>query len=141
MLSVRRDGQAQTLELVLPSASLAADEFEQRTWRTLGMKLVAASKEDCQRSTSRYRGGMRVQAVRPDSPAGRQGIRAGDILVGMHVWETISKDNVQYVLNHDDFENFQPIKFFILRGGETLYGFMQVRQDAVAQAARKTERN
>ena len=141
MLSVRRDGQAQTLELVLPSASLVADEFEQRTWRTLGMKLVAASKEDCQRSTSRYRGGMRVQAVRPDSPAGRQGIRAGDILVGMHVWETISKDNVQFVLNHGDFDSFQPIKFFILRGGETLYGFMQVRQDAVAQAARKTERN
>jgi serine protease Do len=140
-VSVRRDGQAQTLELVLPSASLVADEFEQRTWRTLGMKLVAASKEDCQRSTSRYRGGMRVQAVRPDSPAGRQGIRAGDILVGMHVWETISKDNVQFVLNHGDFDSFQPIKFFILRGGETLYGFMQVRQDAVAQAARKTERN
>ena len=140
-VSVRRDGQAQTLELVLPSASLAADEFEQRTWRTLGMKLAPASKEECQRSTSRYRGGMRVQAVRPDSPAGRQGIRAGDILVGMHVWETISKDNVQFVLNHDDFENFQPLKFFILRGGETLYGFMQVRQDAVAQAARKTERN
>ncbi len=141
LVNVRRDGQDQTLELVLPSASLATDEFEQRTWRTLGMKLVSASKEDCQRSTSRYRGGMRVQAVRPDSPAGRQGIRAGDILVGMHVWETISKDNVQYVLNHDDFEKFQPIKFFILRGGETLYGFMQVRQDAVAQAGRNTERN
>jgi serine protease Do len=140
-VSVRRDGQAQTLELVLPSASLAADEFEQRTWRTLGLKLAPATKEECQRSTSRYRGGMRVQAVRPDSPAGRQGIRAGDILVGMHVWETISKDNVQFVLNHDDFDSFQPIKFFILRGGETLYGFMQVRQDAVAQAARKTERN
>jgi len=141
LVSVRRDGQDQTLELVLPSASLAADEFEQRTWRTLGMKLAPASKEECQRSTSRYRGGMLVQAVRPDSPAGRQGIRAGDILVGMHVWETISKDNVQFVLNHDDFETFQPIKFFILRGGETLYGFMQVRQDAVAQAARKSERN
>jgi serine protease Do len=141
MVSVRRDGQAQTLELVLPSASLAADALEQRTWRTLGMKLTPASKEECQRSTSRYRGGMRVQTVRPDSPAGRQGIRAGDILVGMHVWETISKDNVQYVLDRDDFDSFQPLKFFILRGGETLYGFMQVRQDAVAQVPRTTERN
>jgi serine protease Do len=140
-VSVQRDGQAQTLELVLPSASPVADEFEQRAWRTLGVKLVPASKEDCQRSTSRYRGGMRVQAVRPDSPAGRQGIRGGDILVGMHVWETISKDNVQYVLNHADFEGFQPLKFFILRGDETLYGFMQVKQDAVAQATRKANRN
>jgi len=143
LVSVRRDGQDQTLELVLPSAAapLANDDFEQRTWRTLGMKLTPASKEECQRSASRYRGGMRVLAVRPDSPAGRQGIRTGDILVGMHVWETVSKDNVEYVLNHSDFETFQPLKFFILRGGETLYGFLQIRQDSVAQAGRRTERN
>jgi len=139
-VSVQRDGQAQTLELVLPEASSAGDEFDQRTWRMLGLKMVPASKDDCQRSASRYRGGMRVQAVRPDSPAAHQNIRPGDILVGMHVWETISKDNVLYVLNHADLDNFQPVKFFILRGAETLYGFMPVKPDAVAQAARRTGR-
>lgn len=139
-VSVQRDGQVQTLELVLPAAAAAEDEFDQRTWRMLGLRLVPASKEDCQRSASRYRGGMRVQAVRPDSPASRQNIRPGDILVGMHVWETISKDNVLYVLNHADLDNFQPVKFFILRGDETLYGFMPVKPDAVAQALRRTGR-
>lgn len=138
---VQRDGQAQALELVLPSPAMLGDEFDQRTWRMLGLRLAPASREDTQRSASRYRGGMRVVAVRPDSPAARQNIRAGDILVGMHVWETISRDNVLYVLNHADLETFQPVKFFILRGDETLFGFLPVRSETVAQAGRRTGRN
>ncbi len=140
-LSIQRDGQAKTLQLVLPSASPEADDFEQRTWRLLGLRLIPASKEECQRAASRYRGGMRVLAVRADGPAARQGIRTGDVLVGMHVWETISRDNVVYVLNHADLESFQPLKFFVLRGDETLYGFMQVKREATAQVSRKASRN
>ncbi len=140
-LSIQRDGQAKTLQLLLPSASPEADDFEQRTWRVLGLRLIPASKEDCQRTASRYRGGMRVLAVRADGPAARQGIRTGDVLVGMHVWETISRDNVVYVLNHADLESFQPLKFFVLRGDETLYGFMQVKREATAQVSRKASRN
>lgn len=139
-LSIQRDGQAETVALVLTKSAAAGDEFDQRTWQMLGLRLAPASKEDCQRSASRYRGGMRVLAVRPDSPADRQNIRAGDILVGMHVWETISRDNVLYVLNHADLESFQPVKFFILRGEETLYGFMPVKPDTVVQATRRTGR-
>ena len=58
----------------------------------------------------------------------------------MHVWETISKDNVLFVLNHADFEDFQPLKFFILRGDETLYGFMQLKRDGLVQVSRKATR-
>jgi len=139
-LSVQRNGQLQTLELVLPSSS-AGEDFDQRAWRVLGLRLIPASKEECQRTTSRYRGGMRVLAVRPDSPASRQGIRTGDVLVGMHVWETISRDNVSYVLNRADFDSFQPLKFFVLRGDETLYGFLQIKREATVQVSRKTNRN
>ncbi len=136
-LSVQRDGRSEKLELALSRVSPPEDDFDRRTWQVLGLKLMPASKDDCQRSSSRYRGGMRVVAVRSDSPSGRQNIRPGDILVGMHVWETVSKDNVLYVLNHADLDSFQPLKFFILRGDETLYGFMPVKADVVAQLPRR----
>ena len=45
---------------------------------------------------SAYRGGLAIVAVRADGPAARQGIRQGDILVGMHKWETISPENVTW---------------------------------------------
>lgn len=67
-----------------------------------------------------------VTAVRADSPAAKQGIRRGDILVGMHVWETVSTENVAYILNRPDFASIEPLKFYILRGNETLYGHLQV---------------
>lgn len=140
VLSIQREGQPQTLPFVLPPALPETDDFEQRTWRVLGVRLIPASKEECQRTASRYRGGMRVLAVRPDGPAARQGIRVGDVLVGMHVWETISRDNIVYVLNRTDQEDLQPLKFFVLRGEETLYGFLQLKREAPVQASRKANR-
>ena len=43
---------------------------------------------------SRYRGGLTIKEVRKGSPAAKQGMRAGDVLVGMHIWETVSLENV-----------------------------------------------
>ena len=80
---------------------------------------------------------MQVQAVRAEGPAASQGIRVGDVLVGMHVWETISQENVLYVLNHADFEKFQPVKFYILRGKDTLYGHLRVERTNVLQVSRR----
>ena len=44
-------------------------------------------------------------------------------MVGMHIWETISLENVAYVFGRDDLADIAPIKFYILRGSQTLYGY------------------
>jgi serine protease Do len=134
-LSILRKGQAETLELALGAAS--QDSFEDRTWNELGLRLTPISQEDFQKQYARYRGGMQVQAVRAEGPAASQGIRVGDVLVGMHVWETISQENVLYVLNHADFEKFQPVKFYILRGKDTLYGHLRVERSNGLQVSRR----
>lgn len=97
-----------------------------QVWRTLGLKLQPIAQADFQSYGSRYRGGLRVQSVRAGGPADEQGIRAGDVLVGMHKWETVSLQNVQYVLGQFESDPEQPIKFFILRGSETLFGHLSV---------------
>jgi len=74
-----------------------------------------------------------VTSVRTSSPAAEQGIRTGDVLVGMHIWETVSLDNVSYILHRPDFNSITPIKFFILRGNETLYGFMPINLKVARQ--------
>ena len=81
---------------------------------------------DSARCSHAYQGGLNVQSVRPDSPAARQGIRRGDILVGMHIWETVSLENVAYVLNRPDFAELEPLKFYILRNNEPLFGHLNV---------------
>ena len=45
-----------------------------------------------------------------------------------------------YILNHNDFEKFQPIKFYVLRGKETLFGHMQMYRTPVMQVPRRLDR-
>lgn len=101
-------------------------EDNDKHWQLLGLKLAQVPAQQFKQGSSRYRGGLQVLNVRSDSPASKQGIRKGDILVGMHVWETITIENVDYVLSRDDLEEFAPIKFLLLRNGETLFGHLPV---------------
>jgi serine protease Do len=128
-VSVQRKQQPLVLKLTLgtpPESQLAA--VDDSVWDLLGLRLETISSRQFQQYRTRYRGGLSVSEVRPDSPAARQGIRRGDILVGMHVWETISIENVVYILGRPDFAQLGPLKFYILRGNETLFGHLTVSQ-------------
>ncbi len=95
-------------------------------WDVLGMQLEEMTGSSKKRLSPRYRGGMQVVNVRPGSPAAANGIRQGDVLVGLHVWETVNTENIDYVLDHPQLKTFNPLKFFILRNGETLYGHLNL---------------
>jgi len=126
-ITVRRDGKSRNLDLVLGESPDSSSTASVGAWETLGLELRAMPGADFkQKFHTRYRGGLLVVDVRQNSPAAEQGIRTGDVLVGMHVWETVSLDNVAYILKRPDFNSITPVKFFILRGNETLYGFMPV---------------
>jgi len=126
-LGILRDGKSLTLPLELASLPEPPTPAPTPAWELLGLELrPLAPAEFKEKYQTRYRGGLMVVGVQPHGPASEQGIHPGDVLVGMHVWETISLDNVAYILNRPDFSSINPVKFFILRGSETLYGYMSV---------------
>ena len=98
----------------------------QKNWRMLGLKLSNLQDSGNKLAGTKYRGGMQVDAVRPGSPAQLNGISPGDVLVGLHQWETISEENVSYVLDHPELETFSPVKFYVLRDHKTLFGQLRV---------------
>lgn len=138
VLKIERDGHEQIVELRL-SKMQAGDLFEQMAWQILGFRLTSIPSAEFRKLNTRYRGGLRITEVRADSAAATQGIRSGDVLVGMHVWETISPENVRFILNHEDLDRFQPVKFYIVRGQETLYGHLRLDTPQVPQVARQTQ--
>ncbi len=125
-LEVERDLKTIAISLVLDAAPDRRPSIADRAWQQLGLQLDPIASSQFQQVSSRYRGGLKIEAVRPGGGAARLGIRRGDVLVGMHVWETISLDNVAYVLDRPDLEKLQPIKFYLLRDGETLYTHLAV---------------
>jgi serine protease Do len=70
-------------------------------------------------------GGLEVTAVNGESPAGRAGIKKGDILVGLHTYETLTIDNVLFVITHPELPSMNPLSFYILRTGQVRRGWLQ----------------
>ncbi|MFO1093144.1 MAG: PDZ domain-containing protein [Planctomycetaceae bacterium] len=103
----------------------AASAFNEQVWQRLGLR-VSQLKSDAQQLRGQpYHGGLLIEAVRPDGPANKAGLRVGDALVGLHVWETVSPEDLHYVLNHPEAVESRPVKFYVLRNGEVLYGHVE----------------
>lgn len=112
--------RANNPEAVLPPMT----PDEEKVWTLLGVRLEVAPEGKVKGVNSRFNGGMTVVEVRPDSPAAKKQIYKGDILCGLHIWQTENLDNVLFVTNHDELPTFGPLKFFVLRDTQLLYGFL-----------------
>jgi serine protease Do len=131
-LTVRRAGKLTRLELTLDGAravsapAVADPTSADQIWKKLGFRLSVADLETIQNTHPQLHGGLTLGDIRAGSPAAKAGLKTGDILVGLHQWETLTLDNVTYVLNHADRATFTPIKFFILRAGQVHRGQLGV---------------
>jgi serine protease Do len=146
-VEVRRNQQTLLLELALAESPLttgntrtALSSNDPGTWNVLGLRLTEEPRATFASRRTRYRGGMHVDDVRPNSPAAREGIQAGDILVGMHRRETASEQDIQYILSRPNFTDMGKIKFYVLRGQNTLYGHLNVAANADTATAGSVRR-
>jgi serine protease Do len=121
-VTVVRAGAAERIDLSVAQLRRDAESIDDRCWAEIGLRLQPVAAAKVQKLQARYRGGLMVTAVRDGGPASEQGIQEGDILVGLHVWETIAADNISYILDKAVEEHLNPIKFYVLRGRETLFG-------------------
>lgn len=96
------------------------------TWNVFGLKFEAVDETHPQLAGQPYIGGLRVTDVRNGSPAFDNGIEVNDILVGLHVWSTVSEQDVTFVIQNPQRTDFSPVKFYILRDGETLFGYLNL---------------
>ncbi len=123
-VTVTREGGEENLSLALAKARKQKASASERSWEQLGLRLASAVPSTVQQLQPRYRGGLLVQEVRFASPASDKGIRPGDILVGLHIWETVKPDNVSYILDQIESDELETVKFYILRGRDTLFGHL-----------------
>jgi serine protease Do len=120
----RRKGAEQRADLMLQPVERPNASANDVVWRKLGLRLSPVSAELVSRKNRPLHGGMEVIEVNEEACAAKAGIQRGDILVGLHNWETISQENVIFVLTHPELDTFNPLRFYIVRAGELHRGWI-----------------
>lgn len=124
-VKVKRNGTATDLELSLtPGAKAPPAAPVDTVWKRLGVKVAPVAADAVAKANPQLRGGLQVTDVAAGSVAATAGIQKGDILVGLHLWETLNLDNITFVLNHKDLNTFLPLKYFVARDGKLKDGLI-----------------
>jgi serine protease Do len=128
---VRRADEDQKIELALGQAvndrvvRAQPASTGDLIWTKLGVQVQAVAADAVTKVNRQLNGGLEITAINNDGVAARSGMRKGDILVGLHNWETLSSDNITYVLSHPDLSKFSPLSFYIVRSGQVRKGSLQ----------------
>ena len=123
-VKVSRGGTSTTLDLALEMSAKPAAGPAETVWRKLGVKVQPVTGEVVTKARKELRGGLLITEVAAGGVASSSGILKGDVLVGLHSWETLNLDNVVFVLTHKDFASFLPLKFYVIRNNDVRDGWI-----------------
>ncbi len=143
-LNVQRGEEQTALELQASEPSYASDSrgIATRIWSVVGIQAEPLSPAAVRQLNGRlridkpYKGGLRITAVRPGSPADRQLIRSGDVLLGIHGWQTASIDDLDLILRSPEMRTTTQAEFYIVRRDQTLVGQLRLAQGDQARLPR-----
>ena len=100
--------------------------FQDALWKQVGLRVSPIAADADVFAGQPYKGGLRIDEVRPGSPMADSGARSGDILIGLQQWEVLSEDAVRFALNHRTTQENEGLKFYLLRNRETVYGHVHI---------------
>ncbi|MEM9365231.1 MAG: trypsin-like peptidase domain-containing protein [Planctomycetota bacterium] len=114
-----------------PAAALA--------WQVVGIRVRQASSAVLSRvnrqTRQSYRGALVVTDVRPGSAADEEGILNGDLLLGLHSWQTASVRDLTGILEQPEIKTGPRVRFYLHRGNQTMYSQMQLAAQSTARVS------
>ncbi|MGL6096534.1 MAG: trypsin-like peptidase domain-containing protein, partial [Fimbriiglobus sp.] len=116
-LKVRRGAEPVELTISLTASREAPVTPADTIWKRIGFRAAPVGPASVALVDRQLRGGLLVQDVQAGSPAARGGFQKGDVIIGFHLWEAITLDNVIFVLGHKDLASFLPLKAYFVRDG------------------------
>lgn len=140
-IAIDRGGRQFELAMNVSQARRAdTQSLAEAAWSVIGIQAKPVAEATMRRLNSRmrtkYRGGLYITAVRPGSAADQQGITPGDVLLGIHGWQTSTMKDLAGILEHPDIQRGPRAKFYLVRREQTLFGHMQLAAQPSATTIR-----
>jgi serine protease Do len=132
-VDVERNGTRLDSQLELESRTASRVQFastgsvRDQVYRTIGVRLEAANAAEVRRVDPSYKGGLRITAVRHNSPAYMAQIQAGDVLVGLMEWQTPDWEDLAWIIKSSEMRTATDPKFHIMRGQDVFWGTLDMQ--------------
>ncbi|MEM6981090.1 MAG: trypsin-like peptidase domain-containing protein, partial [Planctomycetota bacterium] len=114
-----RDGDLYETEFSGTRMASARNAKSDSAWRIVGVTIrptnSSTTRQLNQRLGTNYRGGLTVTAVRPGSAADQAEIEVGDVLLGIHSWQTANAADLAGILEHPEIRSGGKAKFYLVR--------------------------
>jgi serine protease Do len=97
-------------------------------WQKTGLKVTSVGAGVVQQVDKQLRGGLWISDLSTLGAASKAGLQKGDLLLGLHQWETLNTDNLHYVVTHKDLNTFNPVRVIFIRDGKLRETTMTVQE-------------
>ena len=140
-LGIERAGRKIDLAMQTEARSRQSLSVSELAWEVIGVRAKPVAESTMRRLNNRmrtkYRGGLYISSVRSGSPADQQGMLPGDVLLGIHGWQTASMKDLAGILEHPDMQRGPRAKFYLVRREQTLFGHMELAAKPTTTTSRR----
>ncbi len=124
-VEVHRDGETVVQSVVLQKTQIAPgdDAIVSNAWERLGIRLApvpASAVASIDRFNREFKGGLKILEVRANSPAARSNLNAGDIIVGIMMWQTPDLKSLRWIMENETFQTASSSKFHVVRRNRSI---------------------
>lgn len=110
----------QSLQLKSIGSNVPEATVAKLAWEQIGIRVVPVAVSEVASINEDYRGGLKITEVRPGSPAARNRLMVGDIIVGIMEWQTVNMENLQWILASPNFKQGSASKYYVIRKRQQL---------------------
>lgn len=110
----------QSLQLKSIGSNVPEATAAKLAWEQIGIRVVPVAISEVASINEDYRGGLKITEVRPGSPAARNRLLVGDIIVGIMEWQTVNMENLQWILASPNFKQGAASKYYVIRKRQQL---------------------
>ncbi len=110
-------------------------------WEQLGIRLTAVPASSVAGVGDEYTGGLRINDVRPGSPAERARLLPGDIIVGMMDWKTPKMESLTWILSNSSFRTAGSSNYYLVRKRARMTVAMIPDSSSQSSSARNASRD